>query len=122
MRSRIIKTFWINTGKEGKRKTEITNFDTIKATVVAANNAKLYINREDGFVGYGLKRDEYVCECSDIDDIIAFTRDGKNVSSLGFRIRHLSERIFSTLVFSRRMTNAWSTTCSTPMVSLAKPM
>ncbi len=66
-------------GEGRERKTEITNFDTIKATVVAANNAKLYINREDGFVGYGLKRDEYVCECSDIDDIIAFTRDGKCV-------------------------------------------
>ncbi len=66
-------------GEGRERKTEITNFDTIKATVVAANNAKLYINREDGFVGYGLKKDEYVSECSDIDDIIAFTRDGKCV-------------------------------------------
>jgi topoisomerase-4 subunit A len=66
-------------GKGRERKTEITNFDTIKAAVVAANNAKLYINREDGFVGYGLKKDEYVCECSDIDDIIAFTKEGKCV-------------------------------------------
>ncbi|MEP1093528.1 MAG: DNA gyrase/topoisomerase IV subunit A [Cyclobacteriaceae bacterium] len=66
-------------GKGKERKTEITNFDTIKAAVVAANNAKLYVNREDGFVGYGLKKDEYVCECSDIDDIIAFTKDGKCV-------------------------------------------
>lgn len=61
-------------GKE--RKTIIANFDTISAAVVAANNAKLYINREDGFVGYGLKKDEYICECSDIDDIIIFRRDG----------------------------------------------
>lgn len=66
-------------GKGKERKTEITNFDTIKATVVAANNAKLYVNRADGFVGYGLKKDEFVCECSDIDDIIAFTKDGKCV-------------------------------------------
>ncbi len=66
-------------GEGRERKTEITNFDTIKATVVAANNAKLYINRADGFVGYGLKKDEYVSECSDIDDIIAFTGDGKCV-------------------------------------------
>lgn len=66
-------------GKGRERKTEITNFDTIKATVVAANNAKLYVNREDGFVGYGLKKDEYISECSDIDDIIAFTKDGKCV-------------------------------------------
>ena len=66
-------------GKGRERKTEITNFDTINVTVVAANNAKLYVNRQDGFVGYGLKKDEFVCDCSDIDDIIAFTKDGKCV-------------------------------------------
>lgn len=66
-------------GKGRERKTEITNFDTINVTVVAANNAKLYVNRKDGFVGYGLKKDEFVTECSDIDDIIAFTKDGKCV-------------------------------------------
>ena len=66
-------------GKGRERRTEITNFDTINVTVVAANNAKLYINRKDGFIGYGLKKDEYVSECSDIDDIIAFTKDGKCV-------------------------------------------
>lgn len=66
-------------GKGRERKTEITNFDTINVTVVAANNAKLYVNRADGFIGYGLKKDEYVCECSDIDDIIAFTKEGKCV-------------------------------------------
>ena len=66
-------------GKGRERKTEIANFETIKATVVAANNSKLYINREDGFVGYGLKKDEFISECSDIDDIIAFTKDGKCV-------------------------------------------
>jgi len=48
---------------------------------VAANNAKLYVNRVDGFVGYGLKKDEYICECSDLDDIIAIRRDGKLVVS-----------------------------------------
>ncbi len=63
-------------GKGKERKTTLANFDTISAAVVAANNAKLYINREDGFVGYGLKKDEYICECSDIDDIIVFRRDG----------------------------------------------
>ena len=66
-------------GKGRERKTEITNFDTINVTVVAANNAKLYVNRQDGFVGYGLKKDEFVCDCSDIDDIITFTKDGKCV-------------------------------------------
>ncbi|MFT4834965.1 MAG: topoisomerase-4 subunit A [Marinoscillum sp.] len=63
-------------GKGRERKTEIANFDTISASVVAANNAKLYINREDGFIGYGLKKDEFICECSDIDDIIIFRKDG----------------------------------------------
>ncbi|WP_431733752.1 DNA gyrase/topoisomerase IV subunit A [Chondrinema litorale] len=61
-------------GKE--RKTEISTFDTITATKVAANNTKLYIDRKEGFIGYGLKKDEYVCECSDIDDIIVFRQDG----------------------------------------------
>ncbi|PSL07427.1 DNA gyrase/topoisomerase IV subunit A [Cecembia rubra] len=66
-------------GKGRERKTEIRTFDTIEATVVAANNAKLYVNRSDGFVGYGLKKDEFVCDCSDLDDIIVFRRDGKCV-------------------------------------------
>lgn len=64
-------------GKGRERLTQITQFDTIAATVVAANNQKLYVNRADGFVGYGLKKDEFICECSDLDDIIAFRRDGK---------------------------------------------
>ncbi|RED93875.1 DNA gyrase/topoisomerase IV subunit A [Marinoscillum furvescens] len=63
-------------GKGRERKTEIANFDTISASVVAANNAKLYVNRTDGFIGYGLKKDEFVCDCSDIDDIIVFRKDG----------------------------------------------
>jgi topoisomerase-4 subunit A len=63
-------------GKGRERKTEITNFDTISANVVAANNAKLYVNRKDGFIGTGLKKDEFVTECSDIDDIIVFRKDG----------------------------------------------
>lgn len=64
-------------GKGRERKTEIRNFETIQAAVVAANNQKLYVNREDGFIGYGLKKDEYVCDCSDIDDIIVFRKDGR---------------------------------------------
>ena len=63
-------------GKDRERKTEARTFDTIAANVVAANNAKLYVNRADGFVGYGLKKDEFVCDCSDLDDIIVFRRDG----------------------------------------------
>lgn len=68
-------------GKGRERKTEIRTFDQIEATVVAANNAKLYVNRADGFVGYGLKKDEFVCDCSDLDDIIVFRRDGKCIVS-----------------------------------------
>jgi topoisomerase-4 subunit A len=61
-------------GKE--RRTEIRNFDNIEASMVAVANEKLFVNREDGFAGTSLKKDEYVCECSDIDDIIVFRRDG----------------------------------------------
>ncbi len=68
-------------GKGRERRTEISNFETITATVVAANNAKLYVNRKDGFIGYGLKKDEFVSDCSDIDDIIVFRGDGKMVVS-----------------------------------------
>lgn len=64
-------------GKGRERKTEIRNFETIHASVVAANNQKLYVNREDGFIGYGLKKDEFVSDCSDIDDIIVFRKDGR---------------------------------------------
>lgn len=64
-------------GKGRERKTEIRALDTIEATVVAANNAKLYVNRVDGFVGYGLKKDEFICDCSDLDDVVVLRRDGK---------------------------------------------
>ena len=64
-------------GKGRERKTEIKSFDSIEATIVAANNQKLYVNRKDGFIGYGLKKDEFICECSDLDDIIVIRRDGK---------------------------------------------
>lgn len=63
-------------GKGQERKTEIAVFDEIRATEVVANNAKLYVNRADGFIGTGLKKDEFVQDCSDIDDIIVFRRDG----------------------------------------------
>ncbi len=63
-------------GKGRERKTEIRYFDNIEATRVAVANEKLYVNREEGFAGTSLKKDEFVCECSDIDDIIVFRRDG----------------------------------------------
>ena len=59
-----------------ERKTEIKSFETIIATSVVVANEKLYVNREEGFAGYGLKKDEFIAECSDIDDIIVFLKDG----------------------------------------------
>ncbi|MDB4303181.1 DNA gyrase/topoisomerase IV subunit A [Desulfosarcina sp.] len=63
-------------GKGRERKTELRSFDTIEATRVAAASQKLYVNREEGFAGTSLRRDEFVCDCSDIDDIIVFRGDG----------------------------------------------
>ncbi len=64
-------------GKGRERRTEITTFETIKAQQVIINNAKLYVNRKDGFVGTGLKKDEFISECSNIADIIAINKQGK---------------------------------------------
>lgn len=75
-------------GKGRERKTEITTFDTIKATMVVANNAKLYVNRADGFVGHALKKDEFVCDCSDIDDIIVFKKD------CTFQVTRIADKVF----------------------------
>ncbi len=75
-------------GKGKERKTEIRTFDTIQATMVAVANQKLYVNREEGFVGYGLKKDEYVSECSDIDDIIVFRENGT------FTVSKVQEKAF----------------------------
>ncbi|MES2655079.1 MAG: DNA gyrase/topoisomerase IV subunit A [Bacteroidota bacterium] len=64
-------------GKGRERKSEIKTFDVIDSKTVAIANQKLYLNRAEGFVGTGLKKDEYICDCSDLDDIIVFRRDGK---------------------------------------------
>ena len=64
-------------GQEKDRKTELRIFDDIEATKVVIRNSKLYVNRKEGFIGTALKKDEYVTDCSDIDDIICFTADGK---------------------------------------------
>ena len=66
-------------GKDKERKTELRIFDDVDATKVVNRNTKLFVNREDGFVGTALKKDEYVCDCSDIDDIIIFTQSGQAV-------------------------------------------
>jgi topoisomerase-4 subunit A len=75
-------------GKHWERKTEIRGFETINATVVAAANVKLYVNREEGFVGTSLKKDEFVCDCSDLDDVIAFREDGS------FMVAKVAEKVF----------------------------
>ena len=73
-------------GKGRERKTEIKSFQSVTATEVIANNQKLYVNREDGFVGWSMRKDEYICECSELDDIIAIRKDGKAlVSRIGER-------------------------------------
>ena len=75
-------------GHEHPRRTEIRNFDTIEATTVVEANEKLYINRQEGFIGTALKKDEYVCNCSDIDDIIIFYKDGK------YKVIKVADKIF----------------------------
>ena len=75
-------------GKDFPRRTEIRNSDTIVATKVVEANEKLYINREEGFIGTGLKKDEFICNCSDIDDVIIFYKDGK------YKIVRISDKLF----------------------------
>lgn len=75
-------------GAGRERKTEIRQFGEVQAAVVAANNQKLYVDKEGGFIGYGLKKDEYVMDCSDIDDIIVFKKDGK------YLITKIQEKVF----------------------------
>jgi topoisomerase-4 subunit A len=75
-------------GKGRDRKTEIRNFDNIEAVKVAAANQKLYVNREEGFAGTGLRKDEFVCDCSDIDDIIVFRGNGT------FLVTKVSDKVF----------------------------
>ena len=75
-------------GAEHPRLTEIRNFDTIQAATVAEANQKLYINRAEGFIGTSLKKDEFVCNCSDIDDIIIFYKDGT------YKVIKVAEKVF----------------------------
>ena len=75
-------------GKGRERKTEIRTFDTIQAQAVVANNEKLYVNRAEGFIGYGIKKDEYVSDCSDLDDVIVFFKNGK------MKVVKIGEKVF----------------------------
>jgi topoisomerase-4 subunit A len=75
-------------GKGRERKTEIKEFDTIQVKQVAIANTKLYLNRSEGFIGTSLKKDEFLCECSDYDDIIAFTKSGS------MKVVKVSDKVF----------------------------
>ncbi len=75
-------------GPQHPRLTEIKNFDNISAATVVEANQKLYINREEGFLGTGLKKDEYVCNCSDMDDVILFYKDGT------YKVTHIADKLF----------------------------
>lgn len=75
-------------GKGRERKTEIRNFENIEAAKVVIANEKLYINREEGFIGTALKKDEFICECSDMDDVIIFKKDGS------YYVTKVADKIF----------------------------
>lgn len=94
-------------GKDHPRLTRVTNFENIEVSRVRATNAKLYVNREEGFVGTGLKKDdngEYICECSDMDDIIVFTKDGKYTVSKVQDKAFFGKNIIHAAVFNRNDT------------------
>jgi topoisomerase-4 subunit A len=87
-------------GKE--RKTEIKIFDDVDATKVVIRNTKLYVNREEGFVGTSMRRDEYVCDCSDIDDIIVFTKEGKMMVTKVDSKTFIGKNIIHVAVFKKK--------------------
>ncbi|WP_179334786.1 DNA gyrase/topoisomerase IV subunit A [Winogradskyella costae] len=88
---------------EGKeRKTEIRIFDDVDATKVVIRNTKLYVNREEGFIGTALKRDEYVCDCSDIDDIIVFTNQGTMMVTKVDTKTFIGKNIIHVAVFKKK--------------------
>lgn len=88
-------------GKSFPRRTELRNFDTIEATKVIEANEKLYINREEGFIGTGLKKDEYLGNCSPIDDVILFFRDGKYIITPVSEKKFVGKNILYASVFKK---------------------
>ncbi|WP_138434073.1 DNA gyrase/topoisomerase IV subunit A [Winogradskyella algicola] len=88
---------------EGKeRKTELRAFEDVDATKVVIRNTKLYVNREEGFIGTSLRRDEYVCDCSDIDDIIVFTKEGKMMVTKVDSKTFVGKNIIHVAVFKKK--------------------
>lgn len=88
-------------GAGRERKTEIRQFDVIEKSTVAANNVKLYVNREEGFIGTGLKKDEYVFDCSDLDEIIVFRRDGVMMVTKVSEKSYVGKDIIHLAIFKR---------------------
>ena len=89
-------------GKGRERQTEIRIFDDVDATKVIIRNTKLYVNRDEGFIGTSLRRDEYVCDCSDIDDIIVFTKDGKMMITKVDAKTFIGKNIIHAAVFKKK--------------------
>lgn len=88
-------------GKGRERQTELRNFDTIEATKVVLRNTKLYVNRTEGFIGTSLRKDEYVADCSDIDDIIVFMRSGEMVVTKVDDKKFVGKDIIHVAVFNK---------------------
>ena len=89
-------------GKSRKRKTEIRVFDDVDAKKVVVKNSKPYVNREEGFIGTSIRRDEFVQDCSDIDDIIVFTEDGKMIVTKIDKKKFVAKNIIHLAVFKRK--------------------
>ncbi|MFC2129361.1 DNA gyrase/topoisomerase IV subunit A [Bacteroidota bacterium] len=121
-------------GKGRERKTEVRSFENIVAAKVVVANEKLYVNKLDGFVGTGLKKDEYVCDCSDIDDIIVFLKDGtyvvnkvsdkffvgKNIIHVGVFKKQDTRTIYNVVYYDGNSGNTMMKRCSITGVTREK--
>ena len=96
------KRLKIDYGKGKERKTEIKVFDDVDVTKVVIRNTKLYVNRVEGFVGTGMRREEYVCDCSDIDDIIVFTKSGTMMVTKVDTKTFIGKNILHVAVFKKK--------------------
>ena len=96
------KRLKIDYGKGNERKTEIKVFDDVDVTKVVIRNTKLYVNRVEGFVGTGMRREEYVCDCSDIDDIIVFTKSGTMMVTKVDTKTFIGKNILHVAVFKKK--------------------
>ncbi len=99
-----------NTERTSRAAPNCATFDTIEAAKVVEANEKLYINREEGFIGTALKKDEFVANCSDIDDVIVFFRDGKYIVTPVADKKFVGKKTYFMSMSSRRMTSEPSTT------------